>query len=187
MSDGGVRRPVLRSPYRTRPDRADIVAAVSKAIERFLGAAEVLGHTVEVRRFPEGTKTAEDAARAIGCEVGQIVKSLVFMADDEPVLALTSGANRVDLDRLAGLAGASPARRANPEEARAATGFAVGGTPPFGHPERIRTFLDRDLLAFGEVWAAAGAPDAVFRTTPEELRRTSRADVADLKETPAGG
>src|SRR5262245_14700619 len=181
-----VRRRPTR-PYRTRPHRADIVARVSKAIERFLGAAEVLGHPVQVRRFPEGTKTAEDAARAIGCEVGQIVKSLVFVAGDEPVLALTSGANRVDLVRLAALAGESEARRATPEEARAATGFAVGGTPPFGHPERIRTFLDRDLLAFEEIWAAAGTPDAVFRTTPEELRRTSEAEVADLKETPAGG
>jgi prolyl-tRNA editing enzyme YbaK/EbsC (Cys-tRNA(Pro) deacylase) len=179
------RRPL--SPYGTRPDRADIVAAVSKAIHRFLSAAEVLGHPVEVRRFPEGTKTAEDAARAIGCEVGQIVKSLVFVAGDEPVLALTSGANRVDLDRLAALAGASGARRANPEEARAATGFAVGGTPPFGHPGPVRTYLDRDLLGFEEIWAAAGTPDAVFRTTPEELRRTSQAEVADLKETPVGG
>ena len=159
---------------------------MSKAIERFLGAAEVLGHPVEVRRFPEGTKTAEDAARAIGCEVGQIVKSLVFVVGDEPVLALTSGANRVDLDRLAVLAGAPEARRAHPEEARAATGFAVGGTPPFGHHERIRTFLDRDLLGFEEIWAAAGTPDAVFPTTPDELRRTSKAEVADLKEALPG-
>jgi prolyl-tRNA editing enzyme YbaK/EbsC (Cys-tRNA(Pro) deacylase) len=160
---------------------------VSKAIDRFLDAARVLGHPVEVRRFPEGTKTAGDAARAIGCEVGQIVKSLVFVADGEPVLALTSGANRVDVVRLAELAGASDARRAKPEEARAATGFAVGGTPPFGHAERVRTFLDRDLLAFEEIWAAAGTPDSVFRTTPEELRRTAVAEVVDLKETPSGG
>lgn len=157
---------------------------MSKAIDRFLDAAQVLGHSVEVRRFPEGTKTAEDAARAIGCDVGQIVKSLVFVAGGEPVLALTSGANRVDLQRLAGVAGASDARRADPEEARAATGFAVGGTPPFGHPERVRTFIDRDLLGFDEVWAAAGTPDAVFRTTPDELQRTALAEVADFKETP---
>lgn len=157
---------------------------MSKAIDRFLDAAQVLGHSVEVRRFPEGTKTAEDAARAIGCDVGQIVKSLVFVAGGEPVLALTSGANRVDLQRLAGVAGASGARRADPEEARAATGFAVGGTPPFGHPERVRTFIDRDLLGFDEVWAAAGTPDAVFRTTPDELQRTALAEVADFKETP---
>lgn len=157
---------------------------MSKAIDRFLDAAQVLGHSVEVRRFPQGTKTAEDAARAIGCDVGQIVKSLVFVAGGEPVLALTSGANRVEPQRLAGVAGASDARRADPEEARAATGFAVGGTPPFGHRERVRTFIDRDLLGFDEVWAAAGTPDAVFRTTPDELQRTALAEVADFKETP---
>jgi prolyl-tRNA editing enzyme YbaK/EbsC (Cys-tRNA(Pro) deacylase) len=156
---------------------------VSGAIERFLEAAVVLGHPVQVRRFPEGTKTAEDAARAIGCEVGQIVKSLVFMADARAVLALTSGANRVDTARLAALVGATEARRATPEEARAATGFAVGGTPPFGHPDAVPTFLDRDLLGYDEVWAAAGTPDAVFRATPEELRVTARAEVADFKET----
>jgi prolyl-tRNA editing enzyme YbaK/EbsC (Cys-tRNA(Pro) deacylase) len=154
-----------------------------KAIDRFLQAATVLGHPVEVRRFPEGTRTAEDAARAVGCELGQIVKSLVFVADGRPVLALTSGANRVDTAKLAALVGASEVRRATPEEARAATGFAVGGTPPFGHPSRIRTFLDPDLLAYAEVWAAAGAPDAVFRTTPQELRRVTGAQVADFRET----
>lgn len=156
---------------------------MSKAIDRFLDAAAVVNHDVEVRRFPEGTKTAEDAARAIGCDVAQIVKSLVFMADDgSPVLALTSGANRVDTDRLAPIAGARSVRRANPEEARAATGFAVGGTPPFGHPDPIRTFLDRDLLAHDEVWAAAGTPDAVFRTDPSELERVTGAEIADFKE-----
>ena len=156
---------------------------MSKAIERFLDAATVLGRPVDVRRFPEGTKTAPDAARAIGCEVGQIVKSLVFVADGEPVLALTSGANRVDVDRLATAAGASAARRADPEEARGATGFAVGGTPPFGFPRPIRTFLDPDLLGFEEIWAAAGTPDAVFRTTAGELRRTTAAEVVELRET----
>ncbi|HJS25817.1 MAG TPA: YbaK/EbsC family protein [Actinomycetota bacterium] len=160
---------------------------MSDATERFLDAASVLGHPVDVRRFPEGTKTAQDAARAIGCEVGQIVKSLVFTADGTPLLALTSGANRVDVERLAEIAGARDVRRATPEEARAATGFAVGGTPPFGHPGRVRTFLDRDLLAFDEVWAAAGSPDSVFGTTPEELRRTALAEVVDLKETQAAG
>jgi prolyl-tRNA editing enzyme YbaK/EbsC (Cys-tRNA(Pro) deacylase) len=156
---------------------------VSNAIDRFLQAARVLGHPVEVRHFPEGTKTSEDAARAIGCGVGQIVKSLVFVADGRPVLALTSGANRVDTARLAALVGAADARRATPEEARSATGFAVGGTPPFGHPERVRTFLDRDLMAYEEVWAAAGTPDSVFRTTPGELRGTAEAEVVDLRET----
>lgn len=156
---------------------------MSKAIDRFLDAAAVVNHDVEVRRFPEGTKTAEDAARAIDCDVAQIVKSLVFIADDgSPVLALTSGANRVDTDRLASIVGARSVRRANPEEARAATGFAVGGTPPFGHPDPVRTFLDRDLLAHDEVWAAAGTPDAVFRTDPSELERVTGAEIADFKE-----
>jgi len=115
-----------------------MVPVVANAIERFLESAEVLGHPIEVRRFPGGTKTAQDAARAIGCDVGQIVKSLVFVADERPVLALTSGANRVDLERLARLTGSEGVRRASPEEAREATGFAVGGTPPFGHPKQVR-------------------------------------------------
>lgn len=160
---------------------------MSGAVDRFLAAAEVLGHPVEVRRFPQGTKTAGDAARAIGCEVGQIVKSLVFMADGRPVLALTSGANRVDPYLLAGLVGAREARRATPEEARAATGYAVGGTPPFGHPEPVPAFLDPALLGYDEVWAAAGTPDSVFRITPEELRRSSDALVAEFRETPPPG
>jgi prolyl-tRNA editing enzyme YbaK/EbsC (Cys-tRNA(Pro) deacylase) len=149
----------------------------SRSLERFLEAARSLGLELEVRRFPEGTKTAEDAARAIGCSVGQIVKSLVFMVGDRAMIALTSGSNRVDPGRLAAAAGASSARRATPDEARAATGFAVGGTPPFGHLEPLRTFLDPDLLRYDEIWAAAGTPDGVFRTTPPELRTAARAVV----------
>jgi prolyl-tRNA editing enzyme YbaK/EbsC (Cys-tRNA(Pro) deacylase) len=149
---------------------------VSGAIDRFLEVARGLGHDVEVRRFPQGTKTAEDAARAIGCEVGQIVKSLVFIAGGRPVLALTSGANRVDTARLAALAGTVEARRASPEEARAATGFAVGGTPPFTTVP-IPTFIDETLLGFETVWAAAGTPDAVFAIAPDELVRSSGGTV----------
>jgi prolyl-tRNA editing enzyme YbaK/EbsC (Cys-tRNA(Pro) deacylase) len=157
---------------------------MSDAVERFREAAAALGYPViEVRRFPEGTKTAADAARAIGCQVGQIVKSLVFVLGDAPVLALTSGANRVDTSRLGRIAGGAEAKRASPDEARAATGFAVGGTPPFGHPERVRTFLDPALLAFEEVWAAAGTPDSVFPIAPTELARTALAEVADFTET----
>ena len=140
----------------------------------------MLGLHPEARRFPEGTKTAADAARAIGCGVGQIVKSLVFMAGDVAVLALTAGSNRVDEAKLAAAAGAHVARRATPEEARAATGFAVGGTPPFGHPIRLRAFCDEDLLAHAEVWAAAGTPDSVFPVTPADLVRVSGATVIDL-------
>ena len=155
---------------------------MSGALERFGEAARVLGLHPNVHRFPEGTKTALDAARAIGCDVGQIVKSLVFMADEKPVLALTSGANRVDIDALAALAGATGVRRASPEEARSATGFAVGGTPPFGHPDRVMTFVDRDLLQYREVWAAAGTPDAVFPMSPAELVRLSHGTVSEFAE-----
>ena len=156
---------------------------MTNAIDRFLEAAAILGHPVEVRRFPQGTKTAADAAHAIGCDVAQIVKSLVFVADGRAVLALTSGANRVDAARLASLAGAETARRATPEEARAATGFAVGGTPPFNNePRRLPTFIDPTLLGFDVVWAAAGTPDAVFPITPEELVRVTRGTVAAFTE-----
>jgi prolyl-tRNA editing enzyme YbaK/EbsC (Cys-tRNA(Pro) deacylase) len=118
----------------------------------------------------------------MGCDIGQIVKSLVFMADGRAVLALTSGANRVDTGKLAALAGAAEARRANADEVRAAAGYAIGGTPPFGHPRPIPAFIDQDLFAFGEIWAAAGTPDSVFRTTPEELRSATGAGTADFKE-----
>ncbi len=146
-------------------------------------SARGLGLDPRVRRFPEGTKTAQDAAKAIGCDVAQIVKSLVFMADTRPVIAFTSGANRVDPAKLARVAGAAEARRATPEEARAATGFAVGGTPPFGHPSSLPTYIDPALLAFQEVWAAAGTPDSVFPLPPQELVRATGAEPADFTET----
>jgi prolyl-tRNA editing enzyme YbaK/EbsC (Cys-tRNA(Pro) deacylase) len=156
---------------------------VAGGVDRFRQEAEARGLSPDIRTFPEGTKTAEAAARAVGCEVAQIVKSLVFVGDGRPLLALTSGANRADPKRLAALAGVSEVRRATPEEARAATGFGIGGTPPFGHPQPLRVFLDTDLLAYEELWAAAGAPDAVFPTTPEELLRATAADVAEFKST----
>ena len=153
------------------------------ALERFRESAGALGIEAQVRRFPEGTKTAEDAARAIGCDVAQIVKSLVFVVGDRPVVAFTSGSNRVDPAKLARIAETDRARRATPEEARAATGFAVGGTPPFGYPGPVPTYLDPDLLAFEEVWAAAGTPDSVFPLPPQELLRVTGAETADFTET----
>lgn len=155
---------------------------MSGAIDRFVEAARAEGIEPDVRRFPEGTKTAQDAARAIGCDVGQIVKSLVFMADGRAVMAYTSGANRVDVSRLGELVDADEVRRATPEEARAATGFAVGGTPPFGHPDRLSSVVDQDLLGWDEVWAAAGTPDSVFPLTPAQLLRVTGATPADLAE-----
>jgi prolyl-tRNA editing enzyme YbaK/EbsC (Cys-tRNA(Pro) deacylase) len=153
---------------------------MSSAVDRFSEGARALGLHPEVRRFPEGTKTAEAAARAIGCDVGQIVKSLIFMADGRPVLALTSGRNRVDEAKLATLTGSSEVRRATPEEARESTGFAVGGTPPFAHTRAVRAFIDGDLLDYGEVWAAAGTPDSVFPLSPADLVRVSGATSASF-------
>ena len=135
---------------------------------------------VSVKKFPEGTRTAADAARAIGCQVGQIVKSLVFVAGGRPVVALVSGANRVDEARLAEVAG-RPVVKADAESARVATGYAIGGVPPFGHANDVPVFMDRDLLAFPVVWAAAGRPDSVFEIAPDRLLELSAATVLDLK------
>jgi prolyl-tRNA editing enzyme YbaK/EbsC (Cys-tRNA(Pro) deacylase) len=114
------------------------------------------------REFPEGTRTAQDAAAAIGCTVGQIVKSLVFLRDGEPILVLCSGANTVDARRL-GL------DKADANVVRRATGFAIGGVPPYGHPAPLETLVDEDLLGYDEIWAAAGTPRSVFPLTPGEL------------------
>ena len=135
---------------------------------------------VRVREFPEGTRTAVDAARAVGCELGQIVKSLVFLAAGKPVVALVSGSNRLDERRLAAVAG-GPVAKANAQTARAATGYAIGGVPPFGHATEVPVFMDRDLLGYPAVWAAAGRPDSVFEIEPGRLRELSNAVVIDLK------
>jgi prolyl-tRNA editing enzyme YbaK/EbsC (Cys-tRNA(Pro) deacylase) len=158
--------------------------ARTRAIDRVGQAGARLGIEVDAREFPEGTRTAPDAARAVGCDVGQIVKSLVFVAGSEPFLALTSGPNRADTARLSALMGGRPVRRATPDEAREATGYAIGGTPPFGHPRRLTIFVDRDLLGFDELWAAAGTPHAVFPITPRDLVRAAAARPADFKEEP---
>lgn len=133
-----------------------------------------------VKEFPEGTRTAVEAARAVGCEVGQIVKSLVFVAAGTPVVALVSGANRLDEKRLAGVAG-EPVHKADAETARSATGYSIGGVPPFGYATDVPVFMDRDLLGYEVVWAAAGRPDSVFEIAPDRLRELSDARVVDLK------
>lgn len=151
-------------------------------VDRVRAAAREAGLEIRVTRFPEETRTAEDAARAIGCSVAQIVKSLVLVADGEPILALVSGANRVDMERLATAVGASEARRATGHEARAAGGYAIGGVPPFGHSQPLTVLIDRDLLAHEELWAAAGLPDAVFPIAPDDLLRVSGGRVEELAE-----
>ena len=153
-------------------------------VERVVAAARDAGLEITVERFPEGTRTAADAARAVGCEVAQIVKSLVFVSDEEPVIALVSGANRVDVVRLASALGSSGVRKADGDEARAATGYAIGGVPPFGHIGPVRMVVDTDLLRYEQLWAAAGLPDAVFPISPSDLVRVSGASVVELAEAP---
>ncbi len=147
-------------------------------------AARDLGLDVEVREFPEGTRTAEDAANAIGVTVGQIVKSLIFRLDGDVVVALVSGPNRLDAGRLAAASGAPGAAvdRVDADAVRAATGFPIGGVPPFGHPRPIPTYVDEDLLAFDEVWAAAGTPRHVFALRPDDLVRVTGGVVSELRE-----
>jgi Cys-tRNA(Pro) deacylase len=149
-------------------------------MSRFESWLDESGIGLSVKQFPTGTRTAADAARAVGCDVGQIVKSLVFMAGGRPVVALVSGANRLDEKRLAAEAG-EPVTKADAEVARSATGYSIGGVPPFGHATDVPVFMDRDLLGHSVVWAAAGRPDSVFEIDPERLRELSQARVADLK------
>jgi Cys-tRNA(Pro) deacylase len=143
-------------------------------------AARQRGLDIEPREFPEGTRTAEDAAQAVGVDVGQIVKSLAFEVDGTVVIALVSGANRLDEARLATAAGGSRVGRADADAVRAATGFPIGGVPPFGHTTDLPVFVDEDLLRFDTVWAAAGTPRDVFPAAPDDLVRVSGGTVAAL-------
>lgn len=149
---------------------------------RFIEAARAQGIDPAVQVFPAGTRTATDAAAAVGVEVGQIVKSLVFMMGDDPVLILTSGANRVSEDRVATSVDAQSLVKASAEKVRAVTGFAIGGTPPCGHAQPLRTLLDRDLLDYDIVWAAAGTPDTCFPIAPDRLQQITSAEVIDVKD-----
>jgi Cys-tRNA(Pro) deacylase len=157
-------------------------ARLSASAQRVADAARNLGLQIEVREFPEGTRTAEDAARAIGVTVGQIVKSLVFMADGAPFVCLVSGSNRVDTARLASAIGVAKIARADADAVREATGYAVGGVPPFGHTKPLTVHCDRDLLSFNIVWAAAGTPMSVFSVDPHALVEACGATIVDLKE-----
>jgi Cys-tRNA(Pro) deacylase len=151
-------------------------------IARVLLAAEGAGLAITVQRFPEGTRTAVDAARAVGCAVSQIVKSLVFMADDRAVVALVAGDDRLDLAKLAVATGTQQVRRADGDEARSATGYAIGGVPPLGYAGPVPVFMDTRLLAHDQVWAAAGLPDAVFSVQPSALAAAAGAQFVDLAE-----
>ena len=150
-------------------------------VRRVKDAATDLGLDIEIRRFPEGTKTAADAAAAIGCDVGQIVKSLIFAVDGEVVLAYVSGKNQLDEKKLAAAAGGLRCQRVDADRVREATGYPIGGVPPFGHSTQLRVFIDPDLLQYDEVWAAAGTWNDVFGIEPHKLVEASEGLVTDLK------
>jgi prolyl-tRNA editing enzyme YbaK/EbsC (Cys-tRNA(Pro) deacylase) len=151
--------------------------------QRVIAAGARLGVVVDMHHFPEGTKTSQDAANAIGCELSAIAKSIVLTLDDhEPVVVFASGDTRIDLERLASATGATRARRATLEEARVATGFAAGGTPPFGYPQPLRVFADRALRRHDVVWAAGGTPTTVFPIALEELVRAAGAQWVEVAQ-----
>lgn len=151
-------------------------------VARVRSALERLGLPVEVREMHAATRTTPEAARAVGCEVGQIAKSLVFrgVESDRPVLVIASGKNRVDEELVAAVVGEAVVK-ADADFVRRRTGFAIGGVAPVGHNEPCAAVIDEELFAYAEIWAAAGGPHSVFRLTPQELRRITDGRVARIK------
>lgn len=149
--------------------------------ERVRTELKARGAEGEVVELPASTRTSQEAAAAIGTTVAQIAKSLVFLAGEEPVLVIASGTNRVSMDKLSAHLGA-PAARPDAETVKRLTGYPIGGVAPVGHATPLRVLIDRDLFQHEEIWAAAGTPHAVFRTTPEELARVTGGAVVDVRE-----
>jgi len=151
---------------------------------RVIEAAAALGLDITPRTFPDGTRTAQEAADAIGVQVGQIVKSLIFAVDGEVVLAYVSGANQLDESKLALAAGGAMCQRVDADVVRSTTGFPIGGVPPFGLETQLRIFVDPDLLQYDEVWAAAGTWHDVFPIDPRVLQSVTDGVVIELRRTP---
>ena len=151
-----------------------------QSVQRVADALVAAGIEAEIVELSDSSRTAEEAAVAIGTSVPRIVKSLVFLADDAPILALVSGSNRLDTDRLGAALGRTIAR-ADAATVRSATGFAIGGVPPLGHVTSLDVLIDRDLLQYDVVWAAAGTPHAVFPIRPDALVSATNGRVIDLK------
>jgi prolyl-tRNA editing enzyme YbaK/EbsC (Cys-tRNA(Pro) deacylase) len=155
---------------------------LGSSVKKVQQTLKSLGFSDEIVVFPDSTRTAIEAAQAVGCSLGQIVKSLVFRGaqSQKPVLALVSGSNRVNEKRLGSLVGEA-IEKADADFVRQHTGFAVGGVPPLGHVAPITAFIDRDLLQYDEIWAAAGSPHAVFRLTPADLQSMTGGEVVTLQ------
>lgn len=163
------------------------VNAQHKNVDRVIEAGEAIGIEVRPVHFPEGAKTAQDAANAIGVEVGQIVKSLIFGVDGQVVLACVSGSNQLDEAKLASAAGGQRCERVDADTVKAATGFPIGGVPPIGHATQLAMFVDPDLLQYDEVWAAAGTWLDVFPIAPQRLVDGAGGVLADLKRADETG
>ena len=159
--------------------------AAPQAHPRFAEALRELGLQVEVRGFPEATRTAAQGAAAIGCGLSAIVKSLVFEADGVPVLVLMDGSSRVDVELVRQELGATKVTRPRADAVREATGYAIGGIPPFGHRTKTRVLADRGLLAHAVVWAAAGTPHTVFPLDPKSLIGYAGGTLVDVREQKA--
>ena len=154
---------------------------LTPSAQRFQDRMAELGFSFHPVELPQGTRTSADAARAIHCDLCQIAKSIVFRsASGKPVIVIASGSNRIDEDKVEKLV-REKVEKGGPEFVREHTGFAIGGIPPAGYPEKIRTFIDEDLLKLKEIWGAAGNPNAVFKLTPEELLKLTGGEVADIR------
>jgi prolyl-tRNA editing enzyme YbaK/EbsC (Cys-tRNA(Pro) deacylase) len=153
---------------------------VKQSVQRVMDALQAAGLDADIHELSASCRTAEQAAEAVGTTVPKIVKSLVFLADDAPIVALVSGSNRLDTDRLGAALGRKIAR-ADAAAVRAATGFAIGGVPPLGYPAPLDVVVDRDLLQYDVVWAAAGTPNTVFPIAPDALVSAIGGRVLDLK------
>jgi prolyl-tRNA editing enzyme YbaK/EbsC (Cys-tRNA(Pro) deacylase) len=149
--------------------------------DRLADCARDLGIQMQVQRLEASTRTVADAATAVGCQEAEIAKSIVFVADGDPVVCVASGRRRVDTEKVADALDVAEVRQAQADEVRAATGFAIGGVPPLGHTSPIDVVVDRDLLQFDVVWAAAGTPHAVFPIGPAALVSATGGRVIDLK------
>lgn len=155
--------------------------SLSSSAQKVQNALKELGLSIQVIELPASTRTAVEAAQAIGCEVGQIVKSLIFKAkhSGRPILVIASGSNRVNEKTIEGLI-AEPLGKADAEFVRQRTGFVIGGVPPLGHSEALETFIDEDLFKYEEIWAAAGTPHAVFRLKPDDLPRMTSGKIINI-------
>lgn len=160
------------------------MTTLSPSAQKVQAALAALNIDAQVREFSESTRTSAEAAQAIGCEVAQIAKSLIFKTknSETPVLVIASGANRVDEKKVRALIG-EKLSKADADFVRAVTGFAIGGVPPIGHAQPLHTLIDADLMQYAVIWAAAGTPNAVFPLTPQELVRMTGGDVVNVKET----